>query len=207
MHEPKSSPNDRKQQASSKQVWQSHKCTDKSVDRHGQNRQSHSPLGQKVHEDFVKEIDALELSQESIHLVNPFLATVFSHRACSFIWRELWVPPTQKSPRSFPNRGRHKGIPRRELCASSLGCLPPGLSARRSCLDKGMPDAQDAKDEMGNGEVHKMETHLLAARNASEPPTEAASAKTPRAVWGSRTKAAVMFIQARNIQLNRCTNY
>lgn len=43
-------------------------------------------------------------------------------------------------------------------------------------------NAQAAKAEVGNGEVHRMETHLLAARNAPEPPTEAASAKTLRAV-------------------------
>lgn len=43
-------------------------------------------------------------------------------------------------------------------------------------------NVQAAKAEVGNGEVLKMETHLLAAKNALKPPTKAASAKTPRAV-------------------------
>lgn len=42
-------------------------------------------------------------------------------------------------------------------------------------------NAQAAKAEVGNGEVYRMETHLLAARNAPKPPTKAASAKTLRA--------------------------
>lgn len=33
---------------------------------------------------------------------------------------------------------------------------------------------QAAKAEVGNGEAHRMGTHLLAARNAPKPPTKAA---------------------------------
>lgn len=43
-----------------------------------------------------------------------------------------------------------------------------------------MPECGAGEVEVGEGEAGKMETHLLAARNAPDLPTEAASAKTLR---------------------------
>lgn len=49
-------------------------------------------------------------------------------------------------------------------------------------MGNGRPKEEAGKAEVGNGEVNKMETHLLAAKHAPELPTEAASADTWRAV-------------------------
>lgn len=106
----------------------------------------------------------------------------------SQIWRELGLLPTRKHQRGGPNPGRHRSVPRRMLCVRSLGCLPP-LAVEQvegyRFLVSHVPERGGCEGWGGSGGRKRNGNTFAGIQKRPDRPTEAASAKQPRAPGGS----------------------